>query len=483
MNLIKMNKLFLTLSMLLMINVLYAGDFENLNLGLKITYPENWKSVPVLEKSKPSTVFEAIRNNNEGEFMNVVVYPTLDLKVDKMRLNDWSGELINAFGLNNNNIKSSSIQTFINGDWYSIKIEFDNNIVFIYNIIINGYNYSLSFLTENIDKEFENEVISICKSIKFTIPHNFKLIKDQLSEPYQSGTSKILSPKGFHYTKELNQKNTAPDAYSIYDNLLKGGNTDMVLVAENMQEQLFCLNIKTFDNSIDRLTMGFSSKVLSRQFEENGTKYEKVKIGDWDRSPDNVFLHKFRLSNNDIGSTHWIFYCDDNNKTIVLKIQTSTDLENEFETNFYNLILSSPIELKTELKKELVGTWNFLELRDKEGFKLDTIRHGNDIEIIAQPQLIFYKDGTYIKQYSPYNIERGKWKYDIENNIIIYHLYYSKPYNETSQFLIDKDHAYKDKKGDYYEVIKEKTVEVSNEKLIVLSDLDRQITFKKLISK
>jgi hypothetical protein len=58
-------------------------------------------------------------------------------------------------------------------------------------------------------------------------------------------------------------------------------------------------------------------------------------------------------------------------------------------------------------------------------------------------------------------------------------LYYEKPYKMAAQYLIDKGHAKKDENGDYYEVITDNIIELTDYKLIILEREDQQRTFKK----
>lgn len=52
-------------------------------------------------------------------------------------------------------------------------------------------------------------------------------------------------------------------------------------------------------------------------------------------------------------------------------------------------------------------------------------------------------------------------------------------YYEKAQYLIDNGHAKKDESGDYYEVITDEVVELTDDKLIILEREGRQRTFKK----
>lgn len=140
---------------------------------------------------------------------------------------------------------------------------------------------------------------------------------------------------------------------------------------------------------------------------------------------------------------------------------------------------------RKELKTELIGTWEFVELRDSKGNQIDTIWHDvpgfekKALEIAKGPLMTFNGNGTYSEQFTPQNTDTGKWYYDKKKKAIIQMLYYSKPYDTSSQYLIDIGHAKQDKNGSYYKVQTEKVVELTAEKLVILEEEDRQRIFKK----
>ncbi|MDC7998022.1 hypothetical protein [Gilvibacter sediminis] len=138
-----------------------------------------------------------------------------------------------------------------------------------------------------------------------------------------------------------------------------------------------------------------------------------------------------------------------------------------------------------ELKPELIGTWQFVALTDAQNNKVDTIFHNipgvakAGWEIPKGPLLRYYEDGTYTKEFTPENIDTGKWYYDKENSAIIHLLYYDKPYNEFAQYLIDEGHARKDENGDYYEKITNSVYEITDQTLVLLERGDRRRIFVK----
>lgn len=129
----------------------------------------------------------------------------------------------------------------------------------------------------------------------------------------------------------------------------------------------------------------------------------------------------------------------------------------------------------------MIGTWKFVELRDKDYKKVDTIKHPFGYEIPEGPLLIYNADGTYSKQFTPKNTDKGKWYFDNDKKAIVHHLYYTKPYDFASKDLIARGHAVKDKNGEYYEIITDNIINLSYDKLILLERQGRQRTFKKVI--
>ena len=156
-----------------------------------------------------------------------------------------------------------------------------------------------------------------------------------------------------------------------------------------------------------------------------------------------------------------------------------------FLTIFISNFALGQTERKKELKAKLIGTWEFVELRDAQGNKVDTIFHSvpglnkKGREIPKGPLLVYNSDGTYSKQFTLQNTDTGKWYYDKKKKAIIQFLYYQKPYKMAVQYLIESGHAKKDENGEYYEVITDEVVKLTEDKLIILESEGRQTTFKK----
>lgn len=333
-----MNKIILSILFLAFSFRLSATDYNNQQLGIQFQYPENWKEVPVLEANKNISVFEAIRNNDQNQFLTLVVFPTNDRKVEAKGLEGWATEMTAAFSRKRKDVQSLKLQSSTNGDWYFLSLNMNDKLVTIYNTIVNGYSYSISFLTA-IDGNVSKETDQIINSFRFMQPGNIAAVKNDFENPIKDPSTGLLIPQHFHFATVVDSKTVAPWAYSLYKDLLSQNNADYVLVADEMPKQMFCFNVKLNNSLINEQTESLLSKFVGNQFKQDGTVYEEVVASAWEKSPKNVFLHKFRLLKDKTATTHYIFYWNRANKTDIIKIQTSMYLENEVEALFFNLIL------------------------------------------------------------------------------------------------------------------------------------------------
>lgn len=121
--------------------------------------------------------------------------------------------------------------------------------------------------------------------------------------------------------------------------------------------------------------------------------------------------------------------------------------------------------------KRLVGTWEFIELRDRDDRKVDTIQHpefGGGYEIPSGPLTNYRADSTYSMQFTPKNTDRGTWYFDSGEQAIVHRLYYEKPYDFAAKDLIKKGHAIEDERGEYYEIILVRVIDLTDDQLIVM---------------
>ena len=87
---------------------------------------------------------------------------------------------------------------------------------------------------------------------------------------------------------------------------------------------------------------------------------------------------------------------------------------------FSTISLKLPAQITTpeSLKQQLIGTWEFVELRDKDNKIVDTIWHKTAYEVVKGPLLTYRSDGSYSKQFTPLNTDNGKWYFDIEQKAL-----------------------------------------------------------------
>lgn len=138
-------------------------------------------------------------------------------------------------------------------------------------------------------------------------------------------------------------------------------------------------------------------------------------------------------------------------------------------------------ETYDSISRDLVGSWEFVELLDKDGTPVDTIWHGMGYEIPKGPLMIYNADGTYSKEFTPSNIDKGMWSFNRQENSIIHKLYYFKPYSWVEKSQIENGKAIQDEDGEYYEVVTAQVVELTAENLIVLEKKGQHRVYKKKI--
>ena len=155
---------------------------------------------------------------------------------------------------------------------------------------------------------------------------------------------------------------------------------------------------------------------------------------------------------------------------------------------------------------ELVGSWEFIDLRDRIGVKVDTIWHelpsemlspaqkdagGKDtvkhqtlsklFELADGPKRTFREDGTYTKHFTPRSMDRGTWCYERKPKVLVQRVYYDKPYRDTQQFMIDRGYALKDEQGEYYGLVQEQILLLTDSTL-VLRDREWRSTYKRVLN-
>lgn len=147
-------------------------------------------------------------------------------------------------------------------------------------------------------------------------------------------------------------------------------------------------------------------------------------------------------------------------------------LETEFQTYEFQF---------SENKKKLIGVWEFSELTDNRGNKIDTIKHSFGWEIPGGPLITFHPNGNYTKQFTSQNIDKGKWDYVDVNKKIIYYLLLQE--NDTiDQLLISKGFAKKHADGKFYEQITDSVILLTDYKMVLYESPGRHRIFRNLLN-
>jgi hypothetical protein len=138
-----------------------------------------------------------------------------------------------------------------------------------------------------------------------------------------------------------------------------------------------------------------------------------------------------------------------------------------------------PTFRSTETNKDLIGTWEFVEMRDNQNEKVDTIRHPIGYEIASGPLLIYNKDGTYTKKFTPRNSDEGIWTFDSRSNEIIHYLLIDST-TMIGKDLIKRQLAIKYADGNYYEKIKDKIIIKSKNEIEVFRRENLKMKYRKI---
>lgn len=314
-----------------------AETFQNVQIGILLELPSNWKTVPVLESNKPSSILEAIRNNNSKDFLTLVVYPSIESEPSNTGKNKWGEEMSKALG--NKKEGKIEVKSISDAIWYQFQTELNQSNVVIFYTIQNSYAYTFSFVVDLKSKPLLTEATNIIEKVTFSKPTSIIEVQKGFQDLQENNIFKI--PQGFHFTNDINIKTVAPYAYSLYKNLLAQNLSDYVMIFDDYFNQLFCLNISKDLKKVDANTLTLIARISAKRFEQDGAVYKEISLSKWEKSPDSIFLHKFKLDKEGKKTVHYIFYIDGVEKTKVVKIQMAENLENELESFIYEMILKN----------------------------------------------------------------------------------------------------------------------------------------------
>ncbi|MCD6068924.1 MAG: hypothetical protein K0S33_3750 [Bacteroidetes bacterium] len=130
--------------------------------------------------------------------------------------------------------------------------------------------------------------------------------------------------------------------------------------------------------------------------------------------------------------------------------------------------------------KNLIGTWDFVELLDSNNKHIDTLWDAQGFMVATGPEMTFKKDSTYSFKYTKVDSSNGTWIFDKRRNEIVLKLYWKKPYDEIAQYIMTLGQSKQDANGDYYDLIPEKIIELTSKKLVILEKENRQMIYKKI---
>lgn len=136
------------------------------------------------------------------------------------------------------------------------------------------------------------------------------------------------------------------------------------------------------------------------------------------------------------------------------------------------LLSCSPVSKNTtsikslDLTNEIIGVWEFLEMTDKQGNKLDSYKTGFGTVTATGPKLIYNKNKTYIKVFTPNNSDKGYWRFNPQLSTIEHDLFIDST-DFIGKDLIKNKLAIKKPDGNYYELIEDKILKFEKNQLFI----------------
>jgi hypothetical protein len=115
---------------------------------------------------------------------------------------------------------------------------------------------------------------------------------------------------------------------------------------------------------------------------------------------------------------------------------------------------------------KIVGEWEFIKTTDINGNKLENYQGSFGTVQATGPKLIYNKDKTYIKIFTPKNSDKGFWKFNSETSTIEHDLFIDNT-DFIGQDLIKKKLAVKKSDGKYYELIEDKILKIENDEMLI----------------
>lgn len=136
-------------------------------------------------------------------------------------------------------------------------------------------------------------------------------------------------------------------------------------------------------------------------------------------------------------------------------------------------IISCGSNYKTENKnpqnensQKLIGTWEFIETRDSSGKKLESYQGSFGTVQATGPKLIYNKNYTYTKVFTPVNSDNGFWKFNSETSTIEHDLYVDS-LSPIFPYLLKDNLIEKKRDGNYYELIEDKIIKIEGNEMLL----------------
>lgn len=133
---------------------------------------------------------------------------------------------------------------------------------------------------------------------------------------------------------------------------------------------------------------------------------------------------------------------------------------------FIIIIISCSGAKNSTYRNLIIGSWEFVQTQDLNGNKLESYEGSFGTVNATGPKLIYKKDSTYNKVFTPKNTDKGKWRFN-EKTMTIEHDLFIDSTSWVGQDLIKRGLAEKKKDGNYYELIEDKVLKIEDGKIYI----------------
>lgn len=116
------------------------------------------------------------------------------------------------------------------------------------------------------------------------------------------------------------------------------------------------------------------------------------------------------------------------------------------------------------LTNKIIGIWEFVKTTDSQGNNIDSYKRSFGTVQATGPKLIYNKDKTYTKVFTPENSDNGYWKFNPKISTIEHDLYIDST-DWIGKDLIKRKLAIKKSDGKYYEPIQDKIFKLEEKEM------------------